>query len=258
MASVVTAKVAVERRKKWTPFGRAKTPLKDMGLPGYSSVFSAPPGEGPLEKTLGRTSCPPLPESRVCLRVVLAPLSARLLAWLRFAARFDKVARAIGEAVEAGVSAGDKGNWVWRSSRGWLGEKARRELNARLYKITIEARRALEKVRRSECGVGAPVTPRHTYMHTLHTHTRARAHTHAYMPHRTHTRKDTITVHSSTPWLWLRRSSRRRRRQSARRSDCAPSATWSAARTSCCECGPSLASQGQCACVVCRCVSMCV
>ena len=63
-----------------------------------------------------------------------------------FAVRFARVARAVGEAVEAGVGAGDKGNWVWRSSRGWLGERARKDLNSRLYRITVDARKALEKV----------------------------------------------------------------------------------------------------------------
>ena len=63
------------------------------------------------------------------------------------AARFEKVARAVGEAVEEGLAAGDKGGWVWRSSRGWLGEKARQALNRRLFKITVDARRAIEQVR---------------------------------------------------------------------------------------------------------------
>jgi hypothetical protein len=38
-------------------FGRAKKPkASELGLPGYSSMFSAPPGEGPLEKALASAS----------------------------------------------------------------------------------------------------------------------------------------------------------------------------------------------------------
>ena len=57
MASVVSAKMAA-RNKRWGGlFGGGRERLVNSGLPGYKSLFSSKPGEGPLEKALAGTAC---------------------------------------------------------------------------------------------------------------------------------------------------------------------------------------------------------
>ncbi len=68
MAAVVNAKV-MARNKRWgSLMPRRNLALQDAGLPGYKSMFAAPPGQGPLEKALAGVSvC-------ACARVLCACL----------------------------------------------------------------------------------------------------------------------------------------------------------------------------------------
>ncbi len=63
-------------------------------------------------------------------------------------ARFQKVAAALGEAIEVGMNSGDRGAWVWKpaGSKSGLGPAAHAQLQQRLHRITVDARKVIEKV----------------------------------------------------------------------------------------------------------------